>query len=97
MYANGNTLNYTIEYQKDGEWIELDTWERSFAASDKLDETLANALLTIQNDKLVDIAPFTLFRITITETNASGATVASGSRYMYSSSWAGDAANMSAD
>ena len=38
-----------------------------------------------------------LFSITVTETNASGATVASGSRYMYSSSWAGDAANMSAD
>ena len=38
-----------------------------------------------------------MFRITITETNASGATVASGSRYMYSSSWAGDAANMSAE
>ena len=38
-----------------------------------------------------------MFRITITETNVSGATVASGSRYMYSSSWAGDAANMSAD
>ena len=38
-----------------------------------------------------------MFRITVTETNASGETVASGSRYMYSSSWAGDAANMSAE
>ena len=38
-----------------------------------------------------------MFSITVTETNASGATVASGSRYKYSSSWAGDVANMSAE
>ena len=49
--------------------------------------TSAKALICLEN----------MFRITITETNVSGAMVASGSRYMYSSSWAGDAANMSAD
>lgn len=97
MYANGVTVEYTVEYIKDGDWVTLDTWERPFSESRKLDETLDSCTLTIQNDEVVNIAPFTLFRLTLRERDASGDVVASNSRYMYSTSWAADATNMSSN
>lgn len=89
MYANGQEIDYTIEYQlpKTTVWVPLTTYERPFAKSDKLDETLDYGTLTILNDALVELPPFTLVRITNSQND--------DVQYFYTTSWAADATNMS--
>lgn len=68
---------YAKDYNSDGSpiWTELNTFERPQMLSDKLDETLDSGVLTIQNDKLVEITPYTQIRTIATDEDGNTETI----------------------
>lgn len=68
---------YAKEYEADGSpiWTEFDTFQRPQFFADKLDEAFDSGVLVVENDKLVELTPYTQMRTVATDEEGNTETI----------------------